>query len=90
MPKFKYILCGSRNYDKEQYLHIEKDESECTLCEAAYALYEEIIKELGNGDGENGGLRSAKSRDLIIETLTSGRTFEYADCKFKLTRGARP
>lgn len=29
MPKFKYILCGSRNYDKDQCLHIEKDEKDC-------------------------------------------------------------
>ena len=58
----------------------------CEGFEAARIMADAVIRELGDGDGENGGLGSLKNcyGDIFNSFLFSGH-YEYADCRFTMT-----
>ena len=58
----------------------------CELHEAARILADAVIRELGDGDGENGGCGSLKNcYGDMVECFISGNAYYYADCEFYIT-----
>lgn len=58
----------------------------CEYHEAVTWLADAVIRELGDGDGENGGKGSLKNcyGDIWNALYDTGR-YDYADCRFTIT-----
>ena len=58
----------------------------CDLHEAAKLMADAVIRELGDGDGENGGSGSLKNcYGEIFNCFMCGHGYAYADCEFFMT-----
>ena len=58
----------------------------CDLHEAAKLMADAVIRELGDGDGENGGSGSLKNcYGEIFNSFICGHGYTYADCQFFMT-----
>lgn len=58
----------------------------CDLHEAAKIMTDVVIRELHDGDGENGGSGSLKNcYGEIFNCFMSGHGYTYADCQFFIT-----
>ena len=74
----------------EAYRHVDGHlktilyyEVSCELHEAARIMADVVIRELGDGDGENGGSGSLKNcYGGIVDCFMDGHPYEYADCEF--------
>lgn len=53
--------------------------------EAAKLMADAVIRELGDGDGENGGRGSLKNcYGEIVDCFIRGKKYVYADCEFSI------
>lgn len=58
----------------------------CELHEAARLMADVVLRELGDGDGENGGDGSLRNcYGEIFNCFMSGHGYTYADCQFFIT-----
>lgn len=58
----------------------------CDLHEAAKIMADVVIRELHDGDGENGGSGSLKNcYGEIFNSFMEGHGYTYADCQFFMT-----
>lgn len=58
----------------------------CELHEAAKIMADVVIRELHDGDGENGGMGSLKNcYGEIFDCFIRGEKYVYADCLFFIT-----
>lgn len=58
----------------------------CDLAEAAKIMADVVIRELHDGDGENGGSGSLKNcYGEIFNCFMRGHGYTYADCEFFMT-----
>ena len=58
----------------------------CDISEAARIMTDVVLRELHDGDGENGGSGSLKNcYGEIFNCFMEGRGYTYADCQFFVT-----
>ena len=72
----------NKGYGKRSFLYWEFRGS---LAEAANIMADAVLRELGDGDNENGGSGSLENcRGDIFNAFMSTGHYEYADCRFEI------
>lgn len=81
----KRFILSARILEKDGYREFMKYDFNGMISEAAKFMTDAVIRQLGDGDNENGGRGSLRNcyGDIFNCFLSDGH-YEYADCEFSI------